>query len=208
MFSKIKYYVTPILIILYTVGFVGISFFPELGLTSVSELNLIISFALILLPAPIQDLWKKIGVIFLLGMSVEILGVATGYPFGNYHYGDSLGSKIFDVPVIIGVNWFTIAYISYHLAKSFIGNTSLRILISTLFMLVLDMLLEPIAPKLGYWYWENDVIPTLNFVSWYLVGLACVYIIDLNNQETVNRSARNLFFIQFVFFVLLNLFLE
>ena len=208
MFSKIKYYVTPILIILYTVGFVGISFFPELGLTSVSELNLIISFALILLPAPIQDLWKKIGVIFLLGMSVEILGVATGYPFGNYHYGDSLGSKIFDVPVIIGVNWFTIAYISYHLAKSFIGNTSLRILISTLFMLVLDMLLEPIAPKLGYWYWENDVIPTLNFVSWYLVGLACVYIIDLNNQETVNRSARNLFFIQFVFFVLLNLILE
>ena len=208
MFSKIKYYVTPILIILYTVGFVGISFFPELGLTSVSELNLIISFALILLPAPIQDLWKKIGVIFLLGMSVEILGVATGYPFGNYHYGDSLGSKIFDVPVIIGVNWFTIAYISYHLAKSFIGNTSLRILISTLFMLVLDMLLEPIAPKLGYWYWENDVITTLNFVSWYLVGLACVYIIDLNNQETVNRSARNLFFIQFVFFVLLNLFLE
>ena len=208
MFSKIKYYVTPILIILYTVGFVGISFFPELGLTSVSELNLIISFALILLPAPIQDLWKKIGVIFLLGMSVEILGVATGYPFGIYHYGDSLGSKIFDVPVIIGVNWFTIAYISYHLAKSFIGNTSLRILISTLFMLVLDMLLEPIAPKLGYWYWENGVIPTLNFVSWYLVGLACVYIIDLNNQETVNRSARNLFFIQFVFFVLLNLFLE
>ncbi len=208
MFSKIKYYVTSILIIIHTVGFVGISFFPELGLTSVSELNLIISFALILLPATIQDLWKKIGVIFLLGMSVEILGVATGYPFGNYHYGDSLGSKIFDVPLIIGVNWFTIAYISYHLAKSFIANAYLRIFASTLFMLVLDMLLEPIAPKLDYWHWENDVIPTMNFVSWYLVGVACVYIIDLNNQETVNRSARNLFFIQFVFFVLLNLFLE
>ena len=208
MFSKIKYYVTPILIILHTVGFVGISFFPDLGLKSVSELNLIVSFTLILLPAPIQNLWKKIGVIFLLGMSVEILGVATGYPFGNYHYGDSLGTKIFDVPLIIGVNWFMSAYISYHLAKSFIGNTYLRILVSTLFMLILDILLEPIAPKLGYWYWENGVIPTLNYVSWSLVGLACVYIIDLNNQETINRSARNLFFIQLIFFVLLNLFLE
>ena len=208
MFTTIKKYVTPILIILYTVGFVGICFFPSLGLTDVSELNLLVSFALILLPAPIQDLWKKIGVIFLLGMSVEILGVATGYPFGNYHYGDSLGSKLFDVPIIIGINWFMTAYISYHLAKSFLNNPYIRIVSATLLMLLLDFLLEPIAPKLDYWHWENDVIPAMNFVSWYLVGLACVYIIDLNNNDTINRSARNLFFIQLVFFVLLNLFLE
>lgn len=167
-----------------------------------------VSFALILLPAPIQDLWKKIGVIFLLGMSVEILGVATGYPFGNYHYGESLGTKILEVPFIIGINWFMTAYISYHLTKGYIKNAYLRIFGATILMLVLDLLLEPIAPLLDYWHWENDVIPTMNFVSWYLVGLACVYIIDLDNKEPVNRSARNLFFIQFVFFVLLNLFLE
>ncbi len=207
MFTRLKNYVTPILVILHAVGLAGMLAFPEMNMKSISSLNLITSLLLILLPAPIDQLYKKIGIVFLLGLAVEVLGVSTGYPFGSYHYGESLGRKVFEVPLVIGINWFLTAYISYHVAKSFLKNQLARIIASTGLMLILDFLIEPVAPKLDYWYWADDIIPTMNFVSWYLVGLACVYIIDLNNQETINRSARNLFFIQLVFFAALNLFL-
>lgn len=207
MFTRLKNYVTPILIILHVVGAVGIIWFPEANMKSISSLNLLTSLGLILLPAPIHQLWRKIGVVFLLGMAVEILGVATGYPFGTYHYGEALGQKIAGVPIVIGLNWFMTAYISYHVAKGFIAQKLLRIIASTVLMLLLDMLIEPVAPKLDYWYWADNTIPSMNFVSWYLVGLVCVYIIDANHEESLNPSARNLFFIQLVFFALLNLFL-
>lgn len=207
MFTRLKQYVTPVLIILHIVGLVGMIVFPEWNLKSISSLNLLTSLGLILLPAPIHQLWKKILLVFGIGISVEAIGVATGIPFGNYYYGEALGRKIFEVPIIIGVNWFLTAYISYHLAKGFIKNRNALILFSAALMMVLDMFIEPVVHKLDYWYWENTEIPIENYISWFAIGLLCIVIIDRNNSEKVNRSARNLFFIQLVFFAILNLFL-
>ena len=49
---------------------------------------------------------------FAVGVSVEIMGINTGILFGDYTYGDVLGFKLRDVPVLIGVNWFIIIYCS------------------------------------------------------------------------------------------------
>ena len=43
--------------------------------------------------------------IFLIGFSVEAIGVATGVLFGNYTYGGVFGYKLFETPILIGVNW-------------------------------------------------------------------------------------------------------
>ena len=45
-------------------------------------------------------------------MISEILGVNYGLIFGDYIYLDNLGYKVFGVPVIIGVNWIILTYIS------------------------------------------------------------------------------------------------
>ena len=37
--------------------------------------------------------------IVLIGFVIEVIGVKTGYVFGSYSYGDSLGFKILEVPV-------------------------------------------------------------------------------------------------------------
>ncbi|MBK7882949.1 MAG: carotenoid biosynthesis protein [Chitinophagaceae bacterium] len=43
-----------------------------------------------------------------IGIAVEIIGVKTGFLFGNYSYGIVLGPKIQSVPILIGINWFII----------------------------------------------------------------------------------------------------
>lgn len=43
--------------------------------------------------------------VMLVTFLVEVIGVATGEVFGVYRYGEVLGWKLADVPVVIGFNW-------------------------------------------------------------------------------------------------------
>src|SRR6478752_6432934 len=46
---------------------------------------------------------------------LENIGVATGFPFGPYHYTDVLGPKLFLVPILIGPAYFGTGYLSWML---------------------------------------------------------------------------------------------
>ena len=41
---------------------------------------------------------------YIVTFFLEVLGVSQGFVFGPYYYGDVLGPKLFNVPVIIGLN--------------------------------------------------------------------------------------------------------
>jgi len=47
--------------------------------------------------------------VFLIGFSVEGIGVATGVLSGSYSYGSAFGFKLFKTPIMIGVNWLFLA---------------------------------------------------------------------------------------------------
>ena len=100
------------LIIIYTVGLVGLSSSWQVNFLSLTATNLYLSLAILL---TFHQQWNKhfaffISLCFMLGLSIEILGVATGLVFGNYHYGASLGTQIFNVPIVIGANWLMLIY--------------------------------------------------------------------------------------------------
>jgi putative membrane protein len=38
-------------------------------------------------------------------------------------------------------------------------------------MTTLDFLVEPVAMKLGFWSWENDIIPLQNYAMWFLTSV-------------------------------------
>ena len=42
--------------------------------------------------------------------AIENLGVATGFPFGPYHYTDALGPKLGYVPLMIGPAYLGVGY--------------------------------------------------------------------------------------------------
>lgn len=120
-------------------------------------------------------LWSIVVIVFSL--SVEIIGVNTGLIFGNYNYGKNLKPLIFGTPIAIGFAWFSMLIsataLSQTLLKEKLPDDPLKaaFIIATV-MVGFDYLMEPAAVKLGYWSWQNDLIPIRNYASWFFVSFA------------------------------------
>lgn len=128
----------------------------------------------------------RITVIVLLASAcAEMLGAATGFPFGHYKYTENLGPQLFgQMPLIIPFCWLTIIlnslWITLYLLKTttFDSSSKFFLMITTAFLAVLtDLNLEPVASLVKhYWIWvEPGVhyygIPGFNFFGWFMVSL-------------------------------------
>lgn len=197
-----------LLIIFYTVGVVGLSIEEyRSNFLSLSFFNLALSFALLLMGRNLQSLRLYVFIFFafVVGVGVELIGVHTGYLFGDYAYGESLGVKFYDVPIIIGINWGMLVIISASVTQRFQMNKFLQAVVASLFMLLLDVLIEPVAVESDYWTWEGDVIPLFNFVCWFGVALLLQFVYFGLNLAEKNKVATALYCIQFMFFLILNI---
>ena len=143
-------------------------------------------------------------IIFLIGFSVEAVGVATGVLFGNYEYGAPFGFKIFETPLMIGVNWLFLALSTYGIVQYFTKKAILLILIPPLLMTGLDVLVEPIAIKLDFWSWENDIIPIQNYVMWFVTS-SVIHSVVYFFKPTINaKISFVILIVQVLFFGVLN----
>ncbi len=197
-----------LLIIFYTVGVVGLSIEEyRSNFLSLSFFNLALSFTLLLMGRNLHSLRLYVFIFFafMVGVGVELIGVHTGYLFGDYAYGESLGVKLYDVPIIIGINWGMLVIISASVAQRFQMNKYLQAVVASLFMLLLDVLIEPVAVVSDYWTWEGDVIPLFNFVCWFGVALLLQFVYFGLNLAEKNKVATALYCIQFMFFLILNI---
>ena len=146
--------------------------------------------------------------IFLLGLSVEIIGVNFSFFFGEYKYGDNLGVKIFDVPVVIGFNWVLLIILTGNFAnrvfqKSIIG----KVLFGSIMMILLDLLIEISAPKLDYWEFALNPVPLSNYFWWLIFSILFHIIYQINIKKKEYVLSQNILLIHFLFFGLLALFL-
>jgi len=135
---------------------------------------------------------------FTIGMVTEIIGVNTGLIFGDYSYGSVLGPKILGVPLMIGVNWFLMVYVTAGIWHRIIGNDFLAALAGAALMVAMDFNLEPVAIKLDFWQWESATIPFSNYISWFLIA----FVIQVLYRK-LNFAKENVL----TFFVFLNLLL-
>jgi len=145
--------------------------------------------------------------IFLLGLSVEIIGVNFSIFFGEYQYGNNLGIKIFDVPVVIGFNWVLLIIITGNFAsrifqKSIIG----KVVFGSIIMIMLDLLIEISAPKLDYWEFSINPVPFSNYFWWFVFSIL-FHLIYQSNKIKEYLVSTNILLIHFLFFGLLALFL-
>jgi bisanhydrobacterioruberin hydratase len=143
--------------------------------------------------------------IYLAGFIIEAIGVNTGIIFGFYRYGSALGPKIFETPLIIGLNWLLLVYISAALFEKLAVPIVYKIILASLAMLVYDILLEQVAPKLDMWYWKTQLVPQRNYIAWFLIALFFHSIFRLTGIETNNRLFKTLFYCQLFFFVIIYL---
>jgi len=141
---------------------------------------------------------------YVITFILEVLGVKTGLVFGDYTYGNVLGLKLFEVPVIIGFNWVMVILGCIVLIKKFV-NTKVVILFSASLLAVgFDFLLEPVAIKLNYWKWANDIIPLQNYAAWFLISFIFSFLyLYIFKIEIRNKISIHYLFAQILFFLFL-----
>lgn len=143
---------------------------------------------------------------YLAGFAVEFFGVHTGFIFGSYHYGATLGFKVAQIPLMIGVNWILLFYtagISVNYLS--IKNNWLKAGLAAAMLVGLDLLIEPVAIRFDYWSWANGTIPVQNYVAWFIFSLVCFRVFYGMKFDKQNPAAVVLLLAQFLFFIALNL---
>lgn len=196
-----------ILIVIYSVGIFGLSnktirpYFIDL-----TPLNLILTSLVVFTRTKSRSdkyywtlLWP-----FLIGYFIEVLGVHTGVLFGQYEYGETLGFKILDVPLIIGLNWYFLSYITYSISSRYSSSKMVRAIIAASMMVFLDLLIEPVAMYLDMWDWKDGVIPLQNYLMWWITAFAIQLILQKINPKKSYRYSIGIYAIQFAFFLILN----
>ncbi len=146
--------------------------------------------------------------ILLLGFVTEAIGVNKGILFGRYNYGKGLGLKVLNTPVIIGLNWWLLTYVTASIFENYKIKSLYKIIFASISMLAYDIILEQIAPKLDLWYWENNRIPLKNYVAWLIIAIIFQLFIRIFRINTLNNLSVYIYFSQFVFFIVLLFFLK
>jgi putative membrane protein len=178
---------TPRSLILASAFFFGAAYFttrfPDLPGASVGSYASTFLIALPCFVALFRYLGARRGALSVLtlsvfGFAVETIGVATGLPYGEFFYGDSLGPKALGlVPYLLPISYLPLAIGA--VAASWndslaINHRSLLIFRSALLLTLMDGVLDPGAASLGFWVWPGGGayygVPLSNYAGWLLSG--------------------------------------
>ncbi len=205
-----NYIAIVLLAVFYTVGIVGLSnsHWQSLFLL-LTPFNLLLTAGLFFFANVNLDkkLFLSFIITFMIGYGVEVAGVYSGVLFGNYQYGSALGLKLLKVPLLIGVNWFLVAISTRGISEKLISNPYIQIVSSSLLMVLLDILIEPVAIQLDFWSWENNTIPLQNYIMWFITALVIQYILYKIKPLLNIVICLGVYITQLVFFGILNLIL-
>jgi len=201
--NKKALFLIAIVVIFYSVGMIG-THIPNYrnSFFKLSYFNLLLSFG-ILLASRVNMNKKFIGFLifsFLIGMTVEWIGVHTGLLFGNYKYGENLGLKLFEVPLVIGLNWSMLTVITASIVDRIKSTMIIKIVSSAALMTLFDVLMEPVAITSDFWHWKGD-IPLYNYVCWFIVSLVLQAVYFRNQLAESNKVHDVLLFSMTVFFL-------
>jgi putative membrane protein len=185
---------------------IGISYGNKEFFLAFTPINLFISFVLLFINQ-VQLEKPELNaalIIFFIGMISEILGVNYGLIFGDYVYLDNLGFKVLGVPVLIGVNWIILTFITGSMSSYIIKNKYIAALTGAILMILLDLIIEPVAPLLGFWIFDLPTVPLQNYIGWFVIGLTTQYIYHFNIERKEYLFSINLLLVNAIFFAFLN----
>jgi putative membrane protein len=127
----------------------------------------------------------------LAGALAEYLSLDHGTVFGGtYTYqGGYFGPELSGLPVFIPLFWFVYIYTAYLIASSLFLFRKMEtpsfqngqwyflpalIVLDGLIVLAIDIILDPVMVKAGWWTWTNGgpfyEVPVGNFIGWFLVA--------------------------------------
>jgi putative membrane protein len=110
-----------------------------------------------------------------IGFGAELLGVATGRPFGHYGYSERLGPRVRGVPLLAAAAWAMLARPAWVTAGWIERRPVARVPLAAAALTAWDVFLDPRMVREGYWDWPGggryEGVPASNFAGWFATGL-------------------------------------
>jgi uncharacterized membrane protein len=134
---------------------------------------------------------------FVVSWCLESLSIATGFPFGHYHYTERLGPKLGTVPLLIMPAYFAMCYVSWNLAHIVLNKFDHRAdalqrfavpVIAAFIMVMWDLSMDPSRATMSQaWIWHDGGsyfgVPFANFMGWFLTVYLIFQILALVLQK-------------------------
>jgi len=208
MKKSYKSYLLYFLILVYVSGSIGFVVNPPF-FSPFTPYTLLLTCFIFLIHSPFAD--KKFIFAFFsvafLGFIIEVIGIKTGLIFGKYSYGNGLGIKLLDVPLIISINWAMLIFAGITTVSRIFANKITVLIVAALLVTGIDLLIEQVAPKLDFWQFENGLPGLHNYLGW--IGVA--FFISYFYYSTIIKGNRTvsliILILQIIFFTSLFIFI-
>ena len=131
---------------------------------------------------PFDPTTKSPGLSFPI--TVQPVGVKTGWPFGRYHYDHSLGVQIFGVPLLVPFAWIMLSYPILIAARRAAAHWVF--IYGGLGLMIWDLFLDPQMVDAGRWSWKlvgphvpyEPMIPLSNAAGWLFAGMGLMALLN------------------------------
>ena len=127
-----------------------------------------------------------------IGFVAELVGTATGRPFGRYRYSGLLGRRVCGVPLAAGAAWAMMARPAWTIGGLLSSRRAGRVAISSAALCAWDVFLDPRMVRDGYWAWQAggryEDVPASNFGGWLLTGSAVFTVWSALEDEPAGRA--------------------
>ena len=208
MIKTYKSYFLYFLILVYISGSIGFVLNPAF-FSPFTPYTLLLTCFVFLIHSPLAD--KKFLLAFFsiafLGFIIEVIGVKTGLIFGKYSYGDGLGYKLLNVPLVISINWAMLICAGIIAVSSISTNKIAVLVVAALLVTGIDLLIEQVVTKLDFWQFEGGLPGLNNYLSWIGFTLLASYFF----YPTIIKGNRNvsliILILQIIFFTSLFIFI-
>jgi putative membrane protein len=203
-----KSYFLYFLILVYISGSIGFVVNPSF-FSPFTPYTLLLTCFVFLIHSPLAD--KKFIFAFFsiafLGFIIEVVGVKTGLIFGKYSYGNGLGYKFLNVPLVISINWAMLICAGIKVVSRIFTNKITVLAVAALLVTSIDLLIEQVAPKLDFWQFEGGLPDLQNYLSWIGVAFFTSYFFYptiIKGNRTVSLI---ILILQVIFFTFLYIFI-
>jgi putative membrane protein len=191
-----------VLAIWHLVGIIGFhsDFFYLFSI--LTPLNMMLSFWVLYVTSKKSEKLKAILLLtYFIGLAVEVIGINTGIPFGTYVYLEGLGPKIMDTPWVMGLNWVVVSWAAVQSASYFSTQSKFyKWAISIVIMLIIDLVMEPVAPDLRMWIFAGSGPGLMNYLGWALTSAVIQILLVREVDNHKNHTALAIILLQIIFF--------
>lgn len=140
---------------------------------------------------------RYFAITFLFGLTIEHIGITTGWPFGNYFYDPSLGAFLFSIPLVVPFAWMMLSHPILVAARAL--STRWTVVIGGFGLMAWDLFLDPQMVSAGRWTWVDTTphvpfqpeIPLSNTFGWLLSGIILMALLQVLLPQERRKNGVN-----------------